>query len=271
MDAIALGPLLIALPRLYAFATALLLLAGALLLRLPATQRGRWLNGLWVACLLGARLGYVLLHADSYRAAPLDVFKLWQPGYLPLTGWLAGTAWTLWSLRHQPRQAFVAQGLLMAATGLWLGLMAWQPLGHDAAPQRLPEMTLEDLDGNRVRLSALGGEPLLVNLWASTCPACRRELPLLAEAAQRGDVRVVTINQGESLLEVARYLDQQGLDRPATLLDPHQRLIALSQAPGLPTTLYYAADGTLLISHAGEFGRAQLDAWLDRGERVLKK
>lgn len=264
MDAIALGPLLIALPRLYAFVTALLLLAGALLLHLPATQRGRWFNGLLVASLLGARLGYVLLHADSYRAAPLDVFKLWQPGYLPLTGWLAGAAWTLWSLRRQPRQALAAQTLLLAGAGLWLGLMAWQPLDQGVAPQRLPDTTLDDLDGNRVRLAALDGKPLLVSLWTSACPACRRELPLLAEAAQRGDVRVVTINQGESLLEVARYLDQQGLDLPLTLLDPRQRLMALSQAPGLPTTLYYAADGTLTTRHVGELGRAQLDAWLDR-------
>ncbi len=113
-------------------------------------------------------------------------------------------------------------------------------------------------------LAALDGKPLLVNLWASGCPACRRELPLFAEAAQRGDVRVVTINQGESLLEVARYLDQQGLERMPTLLDPHQTLMALSHAPGLPTTLYYAADGTLLTRHVGEFGRAQLDAWLGR-------
>ncbi|WP_136068335.1 TlpA disulfide reductase family protein [Modicisalibacter radicis] len=265
MDAIALGPLLIALPHLYVFVTALaLLVAGALLLRLTATQHSRWFNGLLVASLLGARLGYVLLHADSYRAAPLDALRLWQPGYLPLAGLLAGAAWTLWSLRRQPRQAFVAQGLLIAAAGLWLGLMAWQPLGHEAAPQRLPAITLDDLDGNPVTLAALDGKPLLINLWASGCPACRRELPLLAEAARRDDVRVVAVNQGESLLEVARFLDRRGLDRPLTLLDPHQSLMALSHAPGLPTTLYFDADGTLLTRHVGAVGRARLETWLDR-------
>lgn len=265
MDAIALGPLLIALPRLYAFVIAvLLLLASLLLLRLPATQRGRWFNGLLLAALLGARLGYVLLHADSYLAAPLDTLKLWQPGYLPLAGWLAGAAWTLWSLRHWPRQAFAAQGLLIAAAGLWLGLTAWQPLASGLAPQRLPAISLDALDGNPVALAELTGKPLLINLWASDCAACRRELPLLAEAARRDDVRVATINQGESLLEVARYLDQQGLDLPLTLLDPHQRLMALSHAPGLPMTLYFDTRGTLIDHHAGAFGRAQLDDWFDR-------
>lgn len=265
MDAIALGPLLIALPRLYAFVSAgSLLLASALLLRLPATQRGRWFNGLLLAALLGARLGYVLLHADSYRAAPLDAFKLWQPGYLPLAGLLAGAAWTSWSLRRRPRQAVTAQGLLIVAAGLWAGLMAWQPLASEATLQRLPTITLDALDGDRVALAELADKPLLINLWASGCPACRRELALLAEAAQRGDVRVVTVNQGESLLEVARYLDRQALYLPLTLLDPRQRLTALSQAPGLPTTLFYSADGRLLTRHVGEFGRAQLDAWLAR-------
>lgn len=90
MNAIALGPMLISLPRLYAFMAALaLLLAGLVALRQPRTRPARWFNGLLLAWLIGARLGHGLLHLDSYLAAPLDIIRLWQPGYSAVWGVLA--------------------------------------------------------------------------------------------------------------------------------------------------------------------------------------
>ncbi|MBZ9558909.1 MULTISPECIES: TlpA disulfide reductase family protein [unclassified Modicisalibacter] len=265
MDALALGPLLIALPRLYAAIAALaLLLAGMLALRLPVARRARWFNGALLAALLGARLGDVLAHLDSYAQAPLDAFKLWQPGYLPVAGLIAAAAWTAWSLRDRWPRLVAAEALLAGAAALWLALMAWNPLGGTSGLSRQPELTLEDLGGNPVALAELHGEPLIVNLWATWCGPCRREMPLLADAAATPGVTVVPINQGESLLAVARYLDQQGLDFEHALLDPHQQLLALSATPGLPTTLVFDAEGRLVERHVGELGRSQLEAWLAR-------
>ncbi|MCG7601881.1 TlpA family protein disulfide reductase [Halomonas sp. McH1-25] len=265
MDALALGPLLIPLPRLYAFAVALVLvLASQAALRLPRLQRGRWFNGLLLTWLIAARLGHVSMHWDSYAAAPLDALKFWQPGYSAAWGMLGAAAWSVWFLRHRLVALVTAQVLLATAFAVWLGLMLWNPLGSDSQVQTLPELTLENLDGDPVTLSSLQGETVVLNLWASWCPPCLREMPLLAETDARDGVRVVVVNQGESLLQVVRYLDAHALDFEHALLDPQQRLMALTAAPGLPTTLLFDASGRLVDQHVGEVSRAQLDAWLSR-------
>src|SRR3546814_7473677 len=65
------------------------------------------------------------------------------------------------------------------------------------------------------------GEPMVVNLWATWCPPCRREMPVLAKAQEeRGDVTFVFVNQGESESEIRDYLRESHLQLSNVLLDP---------------------------------------------------
>ncbi|MYL22848.1 redoxin family protein [Halomonas alkaliantarctica] len=265
MNAIALGPLLLSLPRLYAFACALLLIIAArYLLGLPQSLRQRWVTGLMIAWLVGARVGYIALNVESYAAAPLDAIKLWQPGYHGLWGMLAGLIWSAWALRERLIAMGGAMALLIGASSLWLVLVTLAPLGGGSVAA-LPDITLEDLDGNAVALPDLadGQGKIIVNLWATWCPPCLREMPLLAEAAEREGVTVVVANQGEDLLPIARYLDEQGLDFRYALRDPNQQLMVAFDAPGLPTTVLFDGNGRALSQHVGELTRAQLDQWLN--------
>ncbi len=265
MDAIALGPVLLSLPRLYAFVAALLLLGASAWLRWACRAiHARWFNGLLLAWLIGARVGHVALHLDAYAAAPLDVLKLWQPGYHGLWGLMAGLIWTGWALREHLGRLVGAMAMLVVVSALWLATVTLAPFGGGMALKQLPDIALEDLDGNTVNLRELEGERVVLNLWATWCPPCLREMPLLAEADARDDVTVVVANQGESLLQVVRYLDDQELDFRYALLDPHQELMVLSESPGLPTTVLFDAEGRAVERHVGELTRAQLDGWLGR-------
>src|SRR5690554_4169678 len=231
MDAFALGPVLISVPRLYAIGCALLLLGAAwLLLGLSTPTRARWFNGLLLAWLVGARLGYVAMHFEAYAAAPLDILKLWQPGYHGLWGLLAALVWTGWTLRHHLLRLIGAMALTVGAASLWLVLVTLAPLGSGLVIDELPDITLETLDGDSVSLRDLQGETVVLNLWATWCPPCLREMPLLAEADAREGVSVVVANQGEELLQVIRYLDDQGLAFRYPLLDPRQELMVLLES-----------------------------------------
>ncbi|PRY64545.1 thiol-disulfide isomerase/thioredoxin [Vreelandella songnenensis] len=266
MNAIALGPLLISLPRLYAIGCALLLwLAARYLLRLPSAARQRWFTGLVIAWLVGARIAHITLHGESYSATPLDTLKLWQPGYHGIGGLLAGLLWSVFALRKHLLALLGSTALLLGASGVWLVLMTVSPLGGTSDISRIPELSLENLEGEEVYLPALveGSERVVVNLWATWCPPCRREMPLLEEMAGHEGVTVAVINQGEDLLPIVRYLDAEGLTFTHALRDPGQQLMALFEAPGLPTTVLFDGQGNTLDIHVGELTRAHLERWLE--------
>ena len=131
---------------------------------------------------------------------------------------------------------------MLAGGLLWgLGSLALQQLERGS---RLPELVLHDLAGRPVQLAELAGQPLVINLWASWCPPCRREMPVLL-AARDAEPSV-------------RFLAAQGLSERDVLLDGGNRLGQLAGSRALPTTLFYDADGQLRHSHLGELSTASL-------------
>ncbi len=247
---------------LYATVAALALLALGTLLRLPRTRRRQWLSGTLVAALIGARLLYVALHLEAYREAPFEAITLWQSGYHPLGALLGAVAWTLWRLRDLPaRRIRLATGALMACSALWWGLNAWQPLAVEPPSAHLPNLTLNALDGTPTPIATLASAPpLIVVLWRSDCRACRRTLARLTDIKR--DATVVTINEGQTLLQAARYLDARHTAFTHDLRDPHQRLQAYFGMPALPLIMRLDAHGRLRDYQAGEISTAHLMRWL---------
>ena len=123
----------------------------------------------------------------------------------------------------------------------------------------LPNFALSDLGGTPVRLSETDGRPMIVNLWASWCPPCRREMPMMMELAEaQDDVVLRFANQGEPASAVGRYLDQEGLSDTHVVLDDTQRLMEHFDLLGLPSTLFFDAEGNLIAAQTGEISRAEL-------------
>jgi hypothetical protein len=74
----------------------------------------------------------------------------------------------------------------------------------------------------------------------------------------------VLINQGEPAERVRAWLAGRRLDLQHVLLDPRGGATAALDAAGLPTTLFYAADGRLVSRRVGEVSEATLSAELER-------
>lgn len=75
-----------------------------------------------------------------------------------------------------------------------------------AQEARLPDLTLTTLGGTEVRLSDFRGKPLVLNAWATWCPPCRRELPMMVRLAQENpEVRFAFVSQGEGPLVVKNF------------------------------------------------------------------
>jgi len=105
----------------------------------------------------------------------------------------------------------------------------------------------------------------VVNLWASWCGPCRREMPAFTHAqALHPDVRFIFANQGETATTVSGFLKQENLLLNNVVLDPDRSWMTRFHATGIPTTLFFDADGRLLSSRVGELSAAALDAHITK-------
>lgn len=212
--------------------------------------------------LVGARLGFVLRAWPDYAAEPAAILMIGDGGYWLPAGIVAAIGFGVWRTRREP---VVRKPLALAAV---VGLLAWVALGsglrqwqRDTLP--IPEVPLARFDGGAVQLPDFKGRPLVVNLWATWCPPCRREMPaLIAAQAAHPDVQFVFVNQGEDADTIGRFLQASGHALAPVLLDRDQQVAARIQTRGLPTTLFYAADGRLAAAHMGPLTRASLSARL---------
>ncbi len=143
---------------------------------------------------------------------------------------LLGTGWILWSA--DPEQAAAA------------GTIASPHPGFAA-----PEFDLETLDGDRVRLSDLRGQVVVVNLWASWCPPCRAEMPALQQLydAHRDEGLVVlalNATDQDSSAAARAFVTDHGLTFPV-VLDPAGEASRAYGLRAMPSTFVVDRQGVI--------------------------
>ncbi len=256
MNAISIGPLVLAADR---FAVILgiftfILIAGIIARRVDE-RINVWSWWVLLGGIVAARVGHVALHWQSFAAEPLRVFALWEGGFFWPTA-LAAIALSIFLVLGGARLRLWA--LLPLALGLVVWNTTWQLTGKTEAIA-LPASAFRTLSEETYSLSTTSGKPMVINLWATWCPPCRREMPMMAEvAASTEEAEFVFANQGESLAPIKRYLTENGISLDLVLLDSLGELGRHYGAPGLPATLFVGADGVLKHAHLGEISRETL-------------
>lgn len=257
MNAVAIGPFAFDAERFTAvIGVVVFLFFSAFLARQVDDRLGRWSTSTALAGLAGARLFHVASHAESFLGEPWRVLALWQGGFSWIGG-VAGVAVMLLVLFVRNRSAFpwAALSVVVGASAALSTAVLTLESETRLAP---PAAAFPALSGKSVSIGS-GGRPTVVNLWATWCPPCRRELPMMAEMATASpDVDFVFINQGEGSAAVEAYLRQQDLKLSDVVLDPSLQLSGHYNAPGLPATLFLNAEGILVGSHLGEISREVL-------------
>jgi thiol-disulfide isomerase/thioredoxin len=136
--------------------------------------------------------------------------------------------------------------------------------GSDDAIDRLPDIEVETLRGERpFALADLEG-PAVVNLWATWCAPCKRELPEFQAVHESlgGDVTFVGVNIGDDGDEAADYLDELGITYDQ-YLDFDSELTAALETATLPMTLIIDADERIALRHIGPLDQDELIEALD--------
>ncbi|KZC21633.1 MULTISPECIES: TlpA disulfide reductase family protein [Rhodanobacter] len=225
-------------------------------------------NALYLALgvgLLTARIAYVVGWWPQYVQQPLSMLNIRDQGFDPIAGALGLlAAATLIGWRRPPLRRPLAAGVAVGiAAWAFAGLLAYKLTA--ASHPGLPALALRDLDGREVSLQTLRGQPSVINLWATWCGPCRREMPVLAEAQRTmPQIRFVFADQGESAAAVKQFMQVQRLALDDVLIDGNLDLSNHYNARGYPTTLFLDADGRLRDMHIGELSRATLAERLQR-------
>jgi len=158
----------------------------------------------------------------------------------------------------------LARTLAGLCGALLLAVLTIQPaaafnfVATDSGP--VPELTFLDADGNERTLKDFQGRVVVLNLWATWCAPCRKEMPSLdrLQAALGGDdleVVALAVDRGD-LSKVLTFYDEIGLEHLAIYHDSTAKAGRTLRAPGLPTTLIIDRNGD-------EVGRVLGDAEWD--------
>ena len=144
-------------------------------------------------------------------------------------------------------------------TGLSLGQRAPELEGRqDGEP-----VPLLDLGGDVVRLADLRGSPVWISFFATWCPPCQEETPVLRDAYERygpGGLEMVAVSvQETTAADVAAYAERYAL--PYTIgFDATSAVFRAYQGFGLPTHVFLDADGVIRHIALGPQSMAQIAA-----------
>jgi thiol-disulfide isomerase/thioredoxin len=115
------------------------------------------------------------------------------------------------------------------------------------APEEVPDVKFQDAQGRERTLADWRGKVVLLNLWATWCLPCRKEMPALDRLQQEiGSDRfeVVAVSVDRTGLQGARkFLDEAKVEKLALYADGTARMASTLRAAGLPATLLLDAQG----------------------------
>ena len=168
----------------------------------------------------------------------------------------------------------VAAALAGAGAAYWQGKQVASP--EPETPYKSASGDLNDLwqmqfdkpDGSKLDMRPLKGKPLLINFWATWCPPCVEELPLLERfyiqnKAKSAQIIGLAVDKPEA---VRTFLKKLPLTFPIGITDLSG--IALSKswgnlAGGLPFSVMLAADGRVMQRKMGKLNEEDLHIWLN--------
>jgi len=117
-----------------------------------------------------------------------------------------------------------------------------------------PDLVVERLDGKALKLSSLRGKVVLLDVWASWCPPCLKELPILDAMSKRlrsRGVEIVAVSVDQKRSNVIKFLDSQPHWALTIAHDPRQQIADTLQPEKMPTSYAIDRNGVIRYVNGG--------------------
>ena len=144
--------------------------------------------------------------------------------------------------------------------------------GEDEESFIAPEFTLTSIDGDTVSLSALRGQWVMLNFWATWCKPCVEEMPVLQEISEtHDDLVLLGINVREDIQLVEDFLSENGITYPILMTpqsaEADQMLINyFPSGMALPQSVIIAPDGEIVWR---DFTSLELDGFSETLDSMM--
>jgi len=235
-------------------------------------------QAIWVG-LAFSRLTFAIANWSSYAAKPWTVLYFWQPGYTFSPGVVAALLYIAFRISRAPeekRRAYISSMIggftlpILLFAGLLLTMNRFVAAEIFTPGDTLPDYQATALGGAPAYFSDYQGKALVINFWATWCPPCRREMPLLESTYQKyknQEVMFIGVSVDESPDMVQEYVDSVGVSYPIWENAVIRRESGASNTAmsrlfgivGFPTTFFVDTNGVIQSSYVGELNQAILD------------
>ncbi len=161
-----------------------------------------------------------------------------------------------------PSHATIGGRLLAAVLAAALLVACGGSDSNDSNPRTAAlDVPFSAADGGSARLGDFAGTPVVVNLWATWCPPCVKEMPAFDEVAAEldGRVSIIGVSVADEPAAAAAFAADLGVTYPI-YGDPDGGLQTAFSVVSLPATVFIGADGTVLDVHSGAYTADELRA-----------
>jgi thiol-disulfide isomerase/thioredoxin len=123
-------------------------------------------------------------------------------------------------------------------------------------PQPMPAFLVNDIAGNPVSSASWKGKVVLLNFWATWCPPCRAEVPVLVDLASRykDRVQIVGVSLDDEPDDVKQFVKDEGINYPVVMAS-REIVAEYGGVPALPTLFVVNPDGKVVQKHEGLYSR----------------
>jgi thiol-disulfide isomerase/thioredoxin len=166
-------------------------------------------------------------------------------------------------------------GLVVLGTAIWILAIDsqapsnTQPTDFSSIPVPVsfdaPNLTLQDLTGQEQSLSGHRGSVVLVNLWATWCPPCQAEMPILESFYRQhrnSGLIVIGVEDGDPKVQVAAFVAAHGLTFPIWLDPSYQATDHAFKTSNLPTSYVIDRAGKVRLTWIGAISVANLEKYV---------